>query len=387
MRASNTRSIHAKAVVGACLSLFSLGLGQGTPVSIHGQLKVQGNRIVDKNGQPVVLNGMSMYAWSQQGLQFYNATAVKRLIDEWKCTVIRIPILPGSVSSQTNQVKTVVEACIANGVYAIIDWHSMENAQAGPASEFFKSMAAAYGNTPNVMYEPWNEPVQENWAAIKAYHEKVITAIRAVDPDNIIICGNPNWDQRSDLAAADPITISANIAYSIHFYAATHRQQFRNYATTALNKGIALFSTEYGTSEASGSGNFDANETKLWWDFFRQNGIGSANWSCSALGETSAAFNNGTSPTNWTDANLKPSGTLVKAFIISQYASTVGLAPKALRQTRYDLGNGLTITPLEEGARAFNMLGARIPSAKADADGRYLLSSPEGRFRNLSVLR
>jgi endoglucanase len=389
MQASIIRSIRAKAVVGACLSLFSLGLGQQlTPVGVHGQLRVEGNRIVDKNGQPVILNGMSMYAWAQQGLQFYNATAVKRLIDEWKCTVIRIPILPGSVSSQTNQVKTVVEACIANGVYAIIDWHSMENAQSGPASEFFKSMAAAYGNTPNVMYETWNEPVQESWATIKAYHEKVITAIRAVDPDNIIICGNPNWDQRSDLAAADPIKISANIAYSIHFYAATHKQQFRNYATTALSKGIALFSTEYGTSEASGSGAFDANETQLWWDFFKKNGIGSANWSCAALGETSAAFKDGTSSTGWTDSNLKPSGTLVKAFIISQYMSTVGLVSKPSRQTRYELGKGLSITTLDAGSGAYNVAGARLPAAKPIADGRYYLqpSRSEG-LQNLSIIR
>jgi endoglucanase len=248
-------------------------------------------------------------------------------------------------------------------------------------------MAAAYGNTPNVMYETWNEPVQESWATIKAYHEKVITAIRAVDPDNIVICGNPNWDQRSDLAAADPIKISGNIAYSIHFYAATHKQQFRNYATIALNKGIALFSTEYGTSEASGNGNFDAAETQLWWDFFKKNGIGSANWSCAALGETSAAFKDGTSATNWTDANLKPSGTLVKAFIISQYMSTVGLMPRDSRPTRYELGKGLSITALDAGADAVNALGARIAAPKAPSSGHYLLTSPQGRARSLSVLR
>jgi endoglucanase len=385
-----TCASKARLAVGVGLSVISLALGQGmqaTPVSVHGQLKVQGNRIVDKNGQPVALHGMSMYAWAQQGLQFYNATAVKRLVQEWKCTVIRIPILPGSEGSQANLVKTVVEACIANGVYAIIDWHSMGGAQSGAASNFFKSMATAYGATPNVMYEPWNEPVNENWATIKAYHEKVIQAIRAVDPDNIIICGNPSWDQHPDIAAADPITISGNIAYSVHFYAATHKQAFRNYAATALAKGIALFSTEYGTSEASGSGAFDAAETKLWWTFLQANGIGSANWSMSALGETSAAFKDGTSSTAWTDANLKPSGALVKEFIIGKYDATVGLAPRGFGAARYGRGGMVVPAPDED---VYTVTGSRITRStkRAAASGHYLMGiSTIGNGTGINLVR
>lgn len=332
----SVRSLSRIARNAALLSLAFLSStpAQVTPVGLHGRLKVQGNRIVNQHGQPVALHGMSMYAWAEQGLRFYNATAVRRLAQEWKCTVIRIPILPRSVASQAPLVRTVVDACIANGIYAILDWHAMEAAQAGPASEFFTRMAEAYGNTPNVMYEPWNEPVREGWPDIKAYHEQVIRAIRAVDPDNVIICGNPQWDQRPDLAAADPIAISGNIAYSIHFYAASHRQGLRNNGATALSRGIALFSTEYGTSEASGNGAFDPAETRLWWNFFQANGIGSANWSVSALGETSAAFNPGTSATSWNDADLKPSGRLVKEFIQSQYLSTMatGVHVKPVRR-------------------------------------------------------
>jgi endoglucanase len=331
-------SSRANLILGAGLFLSSLASAQVTPVSVHGQLKVQGNKIVDKNGHPVTLHGMSMYAWANQGLQYYTAAAIKRLVQEWKCTVIRIPILPGKVSAQTNQLKTAVDACIANGVYAIIDWHSMEGAQAAAASTFFKTMATDYGNTPNVMYEPWNEPVNENWPAIKAYHTQVIQAIRAVDPDNVIICGNPQWDQRPDLAAADPITVSSNIAYSVHFYAATHRQSFRTSAKAALDKGIALFATEYGASEASGNGTFDASETQLWWTFLDANGIGSTNWSVSALGETSAAFKAGTSATNWTDSDLKPSGSLVKAYIISKYESSMATGIRLEEMSRSAMG-------------------------------------------------
>jgi endoglucanase len=293
---------------------------------VHGQLKVVGNQIVDKNGNPVVLHGMSMYPWNQQGLQFYNASAVGHLAKDWGAAALRIPILPNSVSSQTAGVKAVVDACIANGIYAIIDWHSMAGAQASAASAFFASMATAYGNTPNVMYEPWNEPVSESWATIKAYHETVIAAIRAIDPDNLIILGNQQFDQRPDLAAADPVTDSPNIAYSFHFYAASHKlATFGKNVTGALNKGVPIFVTEYGTCQASGNGTFDPTDTQAWWDFLATNKISNTNWSVETNGETAAALNKtGVSATGpWTAANLTPSGTLVTNYIMSNVKATL----------------------------------------------------------------
>jgi endoglucanase len=241
--------------------------------------------------------------------------------------VIRIAVLPrdykNNPTDELNRVKTVIDACIENGIYAIIDWHSMGGAQNDVASaeSFFSALATAYGRTPNVMYEPWNEPVQESWDVIKAYHEALISKIRAIDPDNIIICGSRHWDQEIAEASENPITTSfPNIAYSIHFYAATHRQSLRDNGARALKNGVALFATEYGTSSASGGGAYDPAETQLWWNWLDENNIGSANWSVAALEETSAAFQPGASETGpWTDDMLKPSGLLVRNYIGSKY--------------------------------------------------------------------
>jgi len=311
-----------------CLTFVSAGFGQQTFVGVHGRLSVKGNKIVDKNDEPVVLHGMSLYPWASQGTQFYNASAINHLVQDWKCTVIRIAILPGAYrrnpTNEINKLKIVMDACIANGIYAIIDWHSMAGAQRDVASaqSFFTTVAAAYGKTPNIIYEPWNEPVQESWAVIKSYHEAVITKIRAIDPDNIIVCGNRNWDQQPAEAARNPITISTNIAYSIHFYSGTHRQSLRNNGSAALENGVALFATEYGTSSSSGNGGYDPTETQLWWNWLDANQISSANWSVAALGETSAAFRPGASATGpWPDAILKPSGLLVRSYILSKSQS------------------------------------------------------------------
>ena len=310
----------------ACLAFASAGFGQQTFVGVHGKLNVQGTKIVDKNGNPVTLHGMSLYCWASQGTQFFNASAINHLAQDWKCTVIRIAILPSAYkrnpTNELNKVKTVMDACIANGIYAIIDWHAMGGAQNDVASSqaFFSTLATDYGKTPNIMFEPWNEPVQEPWPVIKAYHEAIISTIRAIDPDSIIICGSRHWDQECAEASRDPITISTNIAYSIHFYAATHRQSLRDNGTAAMKNGVALFATEYGTSSASGGGAYDPPETQLWWTWLDANNIGCCNWSVAALGETSAAFQPGASATGpWTDDMLKPSGILVRNYIMSKY--------------------------------------------------------------------
>jgi endoglucanase len=296
----------------------------GTPVSVHGQLKVVGNQIVDQNGNVVALHGMSMYPWNTQGTQFYNASAVGHLAKDLDCAILRIPILPNSLNTQTALVNTVVQACIANGIYAIIDWHGSTAASA--ASSFFTTMATTYGTTPNVMYEIWNEPSGVTWATIKAYHETVVAAIRAVDPDNIIFLGTPNWDQEPNLAAADPVTTSTNLAYTFHFYANSH--PFASYSpnvTKALAGGIAVFVTEYGGCSSNGGGTFNASELQLYWNYLDTNNIGCTNWSVETNEETSAIFTttaNSTGP--WTTAEItNPDGTTILNYIQSKYAATV----------------------------------------------------------------
>ncbi|MGC9982989.1 MAG: glycoside hydrolase family 5 protein [Polyangia bacterium] len=297
----------------------------GTPVSVHGQLSVKGNKIVDQNGNPVTLHGMSMYAWSQQGTQFYNASAVGHLAKDLDCAVLRIPILPNDLSSQTTLVKTVVEACIANGIYAIIDWHGGGTSQTTAAASFFASMATAYGNTPNVMYEPWNEPTVA-WATVKTYHEAIIAAIRPIDPDNIIILGTPQWDQLPQDAAADPVTTTTNLAYTVHFYANSHPLAgFEPGINTALKAGLAIFVTEYGGCSANGSGTFNAAALQLWWNFLDANDIGCTNWAVETNGETSSIFKPSASATGpWTTADLtSPDGTTIISYIQSKYAATL----------------------------------------------------------------
>lgn len=308
-------------------SAFSLFASENDSniVDLYGQLKIEGNQVVNQKGEAIALRGMSLF-WSQWIGKYYNYDCIKWLRDDWKCTVVRaaMGVEGGGYLSNPNtemkKVKTVIDACIALGIYVIVDWHDhhAHNHQA-EAITFFKEIASLYGDNPNVIYEIYNEPEQVSWTdVIKPYAEAVINEIRAIDSDNIIIVGTPTWSQDVDVAAINPLTFE-NVAYALHFYAATHKQYLRNKAITALNKGVALFVSEYGTCESTGTGIIDYDELGKWYDFMDEHKLSWCNWSIADKDETSAALKSGASATgNWSSSDLSESGILVREKIISR---------------------------------------------------------------------
>jgi hypothetical protein len=292
------------------------------------KITTQGNKVLF-GGQSQSIAGMSLF-WSNDawgGDKYYNADVVRWLKQDWNIKLIRAAMGAGteeggyilSPDSNKNRTKVVVNAAIENGLYVIIDWHS-HNAEMhkSQAIAFFTEMAETYGAYNNVIYEVYNEPLQVSWTGtIKPYAQEVIAAIRAKDPDNLIIVGTPAWSQDVDVAAQSPIS-GSNIAYTLHFYAGTHKQFLRDKAISALNRGIPLFVTEWGTVNADGDGGVDQTETQAWMNFLKQNGISHANWSITDKVEGSAALVPGASISGgWNDSQLTASGRYVKSIIKS----------------------------------------------------------------------
>merc|ERR1740123_840588 len=153
---------------------------------------------------------------------------------------------------------------------------------------FFGEMVQKYGRLPNVLFETYHEPLGVSWSGVvKPYHEQLVPVIRA-HSDNIIILGTPNWSQDVEEAAADPVS-GANLAYTIHFFAHTHREGLRDKVATALSLGAAIFATEWGTCRADGNGQLDLAESQTWLSFFEENHISSANWAISDKLESCSA--------------------------------------------------------------------------------------------------
>lgn len=296
--------------------------GANTVVDAYGQLSVSGKNLVDKNGTPIQLRGMSL-SWSNWWPQFYTAEVVKWLKDDFNVTIIRTALgvqEPGGyLDDQANQkekVFTVIEAAIAEGIYVLVDWHSHhaeDNVE--EAKAFFTEVAQKYGDQPNILYETYNEPLDDvSWTGvIKPYHETIIAEIRKYDSDNVIIAGTRAWSTAVDEVIGNEID-DANIMYTFHYYASSHKQDLRDIAQIAIDAEIPIFVTEHGVTEYTGDGFIDVPEANTWWDFLDENKISWLNWSISDKEESSAAVRPGASPTGgWPDNMLTQSGLMTRA--------------------------------------------------------------------------
>jgi endoglucanase len=278
------------------------------PVAEHGQLAVVGTTLQDQSGNPVQLKGVSSQWLNYESRLFPESKeALRYARDHWKLSVIRAAMgteasngyLTSAAAKAALQAKveTIVQNAIDLGIYVIVDWHTSRavtatTTQQADAVAFFTAIAQKFGASPNVIYEPYNEPSRVTWAQIKPYHQAVVDAIRAQDPDNLIVLGTPTFSQDVDLAAQDPLA-GTNLLYTLHFYACTHKQALRDKANTALSLGIALFITEFGATPSDGGtpGNGDnivcEDETNTWFAWMAQNNISGAAWKLEQCADTS----------------------------------------------------------------------------------------------------
>src|SRR3990170_770877 len=158
-----------KSLLATLALLFTAPLFAETPVERHGSIRVHGNRVVDKNGEPVMLRGMSLF-WSQWMGKYYTPEVVRWLRDDWNVNVIRaaVAVHQGGYmqnpKAEMRKLETVLDAAIANGIYVIVDWHA-HDPEPKVAADFFGQVAKKYGRYPNVIYETYNEPLpKHSWA-------------------------------------------------------------------------------------------------------------------------------------------------------------------------------------------------------------------------------
>lgn len=287
-------------------------------VERHGQLKVQGNKVVGKDGQRVRLQGMSLF-WSQWMDKYWNKDTLAWLVKDWHIQIVRAAMgvdQGGYISNpgaEKAKLERVVQACIDLGIYVIIDWHlEASDAHVDQAKPFFGEMAQKYGKYPNVLFEPWNEPKYVSWSTIKAYHEQVVKVIRQYS-DNICILGNEQWSSNPAGAAQDPVS-GENLAYTVHFYAASNQAPGR--IQGALDAGHAVWATEWGTCESSGNGRVDTDSAARWMNYLEEHGISSTNWAIEDKSESCAALRAGASTSGgWSDSVLTQSGQWVRNTI------------------------------------------------------------------------
>ncbi len=302
---------------------------KGTPLENHGALSIDGTDIVDKDGKKYQLKGVSTHglAWFPE---YVNKESFKTFRDDWGANLIRLAMYTGESGGycqdgNKDKLKKLVcdgvDFATELGMYVIVDWHILSDnnplTNQDEAIAFFDEISAKYADYDNVLYEICNEPNgSTSWSDIKEYAESVIPVIRANDKDAIIIVGTPTWSQDVDMAAEDPIKGEENIAYTVHFYAATHKDNIRNKLRTAHDKGLAIFISEFSICDASGNGGIDYDSADEWFDLIDELNLSYAGWNLSNKDETSSLIAPDCKKTSgWSDDELSETGKWLKSKI------------------------------------------------------------------------
>lgn len=287
-----------------------------------GALAVKKGKLVDKRGEAIQLRGVSTH-----GLAWYpayvNDACFRQLRTKWDANVVRLAMYTeeyggycsgGSKKDLIALVKKGVRLATKNDLYVIVDWHILSdgnpNTHVSQAKSFFAKVSAEFKDNDNVLYEICNEPNGgTTWSDIRAYAKKVIPTIRKNDPDAVVLVGTPTWSQEIDEAAAKPLSFK-NVMYTLHFYAATHKDDLRSRMTTAAKGGLPVFVSEFGICDASGNGSIDKSSANTWLKSMNKLGISWCMWSLCNKAESASIIKSSCNKTSgFASKDLATSGT------------------------------------------------------------------------------
>jgi len=251
-------------------------------------LTVVGNKLQDPSGKTIVLRGSALidigalYTYGGNSAAGINSRIDKIAAAGVQGHVVRLPVYPridynggypycsplpypvgsgpGTSCTPTTPMnasdyvakvlKPAVDYATSKNLYVIVDHHQIDNATTGTsaadATTFWTDIAPRFASYSNVLYEPFNEPIDSSasWATFKPVAQKWIDTIRAGAPNNIIIVPSMSYDQHTGDAASNPPT-GKNLMYTAHVYPGNWYSGFQSQVSTAVAK-VPVFMTEWG---------------------------------------------------------------------------------------------------------------------------------------------
>ena len=205
-------------------------------------IRVEGNRFVDSQGQPMIFQGVAIADPDKLVRQGHWSKEIFEEIDSWGANVVRIPVHPVAWRGRGKEdylalLDQAVTWATELELYVMIDWHSIGNLETGlfqhpmydttkqETMEFWRTIAARYKGVPTVaFYDLFNEPTMYNgqlgtttWSKWKAFNEELIGIIYAHDKDVIPLVSGFNWAYDLTPVADEPIE-AEGIGYVSHPY-------------------------------------------------------------------------------------------------------------------------------------------------------------------------
>lgn len=207
-------------------------------------LSVDGNLLKDPAGNTVILRGVAMIDLGETEM---NGGGAMEMIDTitnvndtqgnspgFYAKVVRLAVYPhdsedfespftwqpGSTEYYDQLLRPVVDYAREKGIYAIIDWHYIDDTtpHRETTTAFWSDIAPRFANDSHVLFELFNEPINDgDWPSVRTDMQSWYDTVRAAAPQNIVLVGTPNWSQIVGPTAADPVN-GTNIMYVAHMY-------------------------------------------------------------------------------------------------------------------------------------------------------------------------
>lgn len=291
----------------------------------HGQLSIKGTQLVDQNGNPLMLRGVSSHgiAWYPE---YTNYSALKTLKD-YGANVFRIAMYVEQNDGYLEEPElnkkllfSAIENSLAADLYTIVDWHVLRdenpNRNIEEAMDVLEEVAQRYGDNPGIIYEICNEPNGDTtYEDIVHYAEQVIPIIRKHAPNSIILVGTPNFCTSLSEAIENPIEYQ-NIMYTYHYYAGiSDCKHAMEKIARGLEGGLPIFVSEWGL-DSHDVAEHHWNETKDFLDYLENKKIGWINWSLSNKNEGYSMIEPASKKLNgWNEEDITDSGKFVLKYL------------------------------------------------------------------------
>ncbi|GEM_PF-686609 len=293
----------------------------GDGVGYHGFLHFDGTVLKDQYGNDVSLRGVSSHGllWFPE---YTNPDAI-RTIKEHGANVFRIAMYAndanGGYSLDREKSMDLMTRAIDNAksedMYVIVDWHVLSeqdpNVDIGDALVFFDEISKKYGDDPAIIYEICNEPNgATTWDMIRNYGNQVIPCIRNNAPSSIIIVGTPQFSYRVNEVVGFGFGFE-NIAYSFHFYAGQHPEEYRQIVDECLANNVPVFISEWGINHDAG-GDEAYESAKRFVYFINERGLPWCAWSLCNKDECFSILKNDCNKlSGWNESDLTEAGKIV----------------------------------------------------------------------------
>lgn len=200
-----------------------------------GQLVANSNVLTDEQGNIVLLQGlMPADAARLREIGKFDQGFIQDISDTG-ANVVRIPVHPENWVHDPDYLWRYLDPLVAwagqADMYVIIDWHYIGNVISGAGSqmpdideqpldltlEFWEQVARYFHDTPNVIFELFNEPQSIAAPEWRAGAQEIISVIRAQGAQQLVIVGGIDYGKDLSWVMDDPVQ-DGNVAYAAHIY-------------------------------------------------------------------------------------------------------------------------------------------------------------------------